>query len=355
VRSHRTTSPVRLAGRLGATIVAEARASASEVKNPTQPAPPAAAGSYREDVQRVCFAEKNSGVDATKDTHKVEQYAKEHLDTPEGAKWFTELTAKGVADRASGLSDEAKRLGIADCPLVRAYVSVRANGEYQSDIYRLCSDLVSIEQYDDAGRLQQIVDWIHLKAKSPRTQELAEKLTAAPPPQRAEIVRQTSSDAAVYICELASLLSRPQSHPRQSNPIVAIGDPQINGSMKEGELVAALIAAEDDLHKCYDSGLAHDPNLSGRLMLNFVILPAGNVGHLSVEPSSTLHDRDVGKCVATRIKSQHFPAKDGPLNAVLLPLDFTPGLAAPAPSASASASSSAAPPAPSAPASASHH
>ncbi len=60
-------------------------------------------GSYREDVRRICFAEKNSGVDATKDAHKVEEYAKEHLDTPEGSKWFSELVAKGVSDRASTL------------------------------------------------------------------------------------------------------------------------------------------------------------------------------------------------------------------------------------------------------------
>jgi hypothetical protein len=298
-------------------------------------------GSYREDVRRICFAEKNSGADATKDTHKVEQYAKEHLDTPEGSKWFTELIAKGVADRASGLADESKRLGIDDCPLVRAYVAVKANGDYQHDLYGVCSELVTIEQYDDAERLKRIVDWIHIKAKSPRTQELADKLSAAPPQQRAEIVRTTATDAAVYICELASLLTRPQSHPKQANPIVSIGDPQINGDMKEGELVGALIAAEDDLHKCYDTGLAHEPTLSGRLMLNFMILPAGNVGHMSVEESSTLHDRDVAKCVAATVKALHFPKKDSPLNAVLLPLDFTPGLA---PTASASAS----PPAPSA-------
>jgi hypothetical protein len=304
-------------------------------------------GSYREDVRRICFAEKNSGVDAAKDTHKVEQYAKEHLDTPEASKWFTELMAKGVADRASGLSDEAKRLGIDDCPLVRSYLSVKANGDYQHDLYGICSDLVTIEQYDDAERLKRIVDWIHIKAKSPRTQELAEKLSAAPPSQRASILQTTTTDAAVYICELASLLTRPQSHQRQANPIVAIGDPQINGDMKEGELVAALIAAEDDLHKCYDSGLAHDPNLAGRIMLNFVILPAGNVGHLSVEASSTLADRDVVKCVATTVKSLHYPKKDAPLNAVLLPLDFTPGTAPPAPSTSASASTSASPPMPS--------
>jgi hypothetical protein len=302
-------------------------------------------GSYREDVRRICFAEKNSGVDATKDTHKVEQYAKEHLDTPEGAKWFTELIAKGVADRASGLSDEAKRLGITDCPLVSAYVAVKASGDYQHDLYGICSDLVTIEQYDDDERLKRMVDWIHLKAKSPRTQELADKLSAAPPSQRAEIVRTTTTDASVYICELASLLTRPQSHPKTANPVVAIGDPQINGDMKEGELVGALIAAEDDLHKCYDSGLAHDPTMAGRLMLNFVILPDGHVGHMSVEASSTLHDRDVAKCVAATVKALHYPKKDSPLNAVLLPLDFTPGAAPPpAPSSSASAT----PPSPSA-------
>jgi hypothetical protein len=308
-------------------------------------------GSYREDIHRICFAEKNSGVDATKDTHKVEQYAKEHLDTPEASKWFNDLLAKGVADRASILGDESKRLGISDCPLVRAYVSVKANGDYQHDLYGLCSDLVSIEQYDDDGRLQHIVDWIHLKAKSPRTQELAEKLSAAPPAQRAGIVQKTTSDAAVYICELASLLTRPQSHPRGANPIVSIGHPEINGDMKEGELVAALIPAEDDLHKCYDSGLAHDPTLAGRMMLNFVILPAGNVSHLSVEPSSTMHDRDVTKCVATTVKMQHYPKKDSPLNAILLPIDFVPGLTTPPSSPSASTApsgSSAAPPAPSA-------
>jgi hypothetical protein len=307
-------------------------------------------GSYREDIRRVCFAEKNSGVDATKDVRKVEQYAREHLDTPEATKWFTELTAKGAADRASGLKDEAKRLGIDDCPLERAYVSIQTSGDYQHDLYALCSDLVSIEQYDDDERLKRIVDWIHIKAKSPRTQELAEKLSAAPPSQRAEIVRTTTTDATVYMCELATLLTRPQSHPRQTNPIVSIGDPQINGDMKEGELVAALIAAEDDLHKCYDGGLVHNPNLAGRIMLNFVVLPSGDVGHMSVEPTSTLADRDVVKCVATRVKTQHFPLKKAPLNSVLLPLDFTPGIAAPAPSGSASAAaSSSAPPAASAP------
>jgi len=302
-------------------------------------------GSYREDIRRICFAEKNSGVDATKDTHKVEQYAKEHLDTPEGAKWFTELTTKGVSDRGAALADEAKRLGITDCPLVKSYVAVKANGDYQHDLYGFCSDLVTIEQYDDDERLKRMVDWIHIKAKSPRTQELAEKLSAAPAAQRAEIVRTTTTDAAVYICEVANLLTRPQSHPVGPKPIVAIGNAQINGDLKEGELDTTLVAAEDDLHKCYDSGLAHAPTLGGRLMLNFVILPDGKVGHMAVEQSSTLPDRDVAKCVSATVKALHFPKKNAPLNAVLLPLDFTPG-APPPPSPSASASASA--PAPSA-------
>jgi hypothetical protein len=285
-------------------------------------------GSYRGDIQRICFAQKNSGVDPLSDTHKVEEYAHDHLDTPEGSKWFTELMDKGVGERATDLTDEAKRLGITDCPLAKSYVSIKAQGEYRRDITTFCSDLTSIEQYDDDSRLAQMLDWIHTKAKSPRTQELADKLAQAAAPERPAVVRATTNDAGVYDCQVALVLTRPQSHPRKATAVVTLGDPQINGDLKGPELVTVLLPSEDDLQKCYDAGLARDPNLIGRVVLKFVIAAGGDVSRMDVDSTTTLPDHDVSHCIATTVQGVKFPAKSAAPNTVLLPIELIPNAAA---------------------------
>jgi hypothetical protein len=75
------------------------------------------------------------------------------------------------------------------------------------------------------------------------------------------------------------------------------------------------------VRKCYDAGLARDPELRGRVVLRFVIAETGAVESSEVS-ESTLSDVRVGTCVAKASLSWRFVA--GGRVVVLYPFRFSP-------------------------------
>ncbi len=286
------------------------------------------AGSYKTDIQKICFAEKNSALDAKQDIRKIESWAKEQLDTPEASAWLTELVKKGVGDRGTGLRDESKRLGIAECPLAASYEALRLDGEYRQDIAGLCSlnDLPAIEAADDAERLHKLLDWIQTRAKSPRTKALAEKITQADAKDRADVLREAANASAVFQCELVNTLLKPQSKPRKNEPAIELGTPQVNGDLTVDKIVATFLQKKDAMRKCYDEGLAKNADLAGRVMLKISIAPNGKIGRAGTEAGTTLPDPAVVKCVLKVVNELVFPETKSLMVSMLLPLEFLPKL-----------------------------
>ncbi len=65
----------------------------------------------------------------------------------------------------------------------------------------------------------------------------------------------------------------------------------------------------NEVSACYNQGLVRDPNLKGRVAVQFTIGPSGNVPAAVVQESS-LKDDAVGQCVAKAVKRWRFPKPD---------------------------------------------
>ncbi len=109
-------------------------------------------------------------------------------------------------------------------------------------------------------------------------------------------------------------------------PTVRQAKAEVTGSI-DHELIRRIVRAHiNEVRHCYNQGLAKDPNLKGRLVLDFTIDPTGAVGEATVV-ESTLTDPDVGTCVAKTMLRWKFPASPpgaGPVK-IRYPFVLEPG------------------------------
>jgi len=98
------------------------------------------------------------------------------------------------------------------------------------------------------------------------------------------------------------------------------------------DIVRRIVRAHiNEVRHCYNQGLARDPNLDGRVTVNFTIDERGRVS-ASSEHSSTLTDRGVTQCVVKAVKRWKFPKpKGGSTVEVRYPFVFGEGGGKPVP------------------------
>lgn len=76
------------------------------------------------------------------------------------------------------------------------------------------------------------------------------------------------------------------------------------------DLIRRIVRAHiNEVRYCYNQGLSRDPNLGGKIVIDFQILGDGKVG-TSVVASSTVHDEDVPPCVAAAVLRWRFPSAE---------------------------------------------
>ncbi|MCX4239002.1 AgmX/PglI C-terminal domain-containing protein, partial [Paraliomyxa miuraensis] len=81
----------------------------------------------------------------------------------------------------------------------------------------------------------------------------------------------------------------------------------------------------NEVRYCYNQGLARDPNLKGRVAIQFTIGPTGSVP-VAVVADSSIKDSNVSNCVAKAVKRWKFPKPPGGGNAVVTyPFVLEPG------------------------------
>ncbi len=81
----------------------------------------------------------------------------------------------------------------------------------------------------------------------------------------------------------------------------------------------------NEVRYCYNQGLVRNPNLKGRVKVQFTIGPTGKVP-VAVVQESTLKDRNVAQCVAKAVKRWKFPKPRGGGNVVVsYPFVLEPG------------------------------
>jgi len=103
------------------------------------------------------------------------------------------------------------------------------------------------------------------------------------------------------------------------------GKPEVVGSI-DPELIRKVVHDHRaQIRNCYETQLTTRPNLAGKLVSAWTIDPAGAVTEAHTQ-ESTLHDRTVESCVASKIKTWRFPIpKGGGEVFVTYPFIFTPG------------------------------
>jgi len=84
----------------------------------------------------------------------------------------------------------------------------------------------------------------------------------------------------------------------------------VQGSLDKDIIRRIVRAHINEVRHCFNQGLARDPNLSGRVAIEFVIDPTGKVTN-SVVATSTLKDASVARCIAKAVKRWKFPKPKG--------------------------------------------
>jgi hypothetical protein len=282
--------------------------------------------SYKGDVRTICNAEKGSGFTIDKDMPKVTQWIRSNLETPEGNTLFSTLTDTRLTERGKKLQGEATAVNVAACPMVSSYERLAAEGEYRTDLQRLCSSLTFPRLSDmvDDERLAKIEDFIDKQAKSPRTKELAEPLRSAPAAGRAKVLRDATQAMDVFSCETAKTLDTPQAERQPAGPpmVRVWSAPQVIGPLKEEDLAKALVEITPAMNDCYQKGVEKKPDLVGRVSIKMQVDPDGKV--MKVAPADlAFDDHDVLGCLVGAIKSMKLPKNNGPVVSVLIPLELT--------------------------------
>ncbi len=103
------------------------------------------------------------------------------------------------------------------------------------------------------------------------------------------------------------------------------GEPQVTGHI-DPELIRKVVHEHRaQIRTCYETQLTSRPNLAGKLISAWTIDEGGNVTEAHTQESS-LHDRAVEACVASKIKTWRFPIPRGGGEVfVTYPFIFTPG------------------------------
>ncbi len=99
----------------------------------------------------------------------------------------------------------------------------------------------------------------------------------------------------------------------------------VKGALDKDIIRRVVRAHINEVRYCYNQGLARDPNLKGRVAVQFTIGPTGKVP-VAVVAQTSLKDRNVANCVAKAVKRWKFPKPPGGGNAVVTyPFVLEPG------------------------------
>jgi TonB family protein len=93
-------------------------------------------------------------------------------------------------------------------------------------------------------------------------------------------------------------------------PVVRQAKATVQGSLDKDIIRRIVRAHINEVRACYNQGLVRDPELAGRVAINFVISAQGKVPSAVVQESS-LRDSRVGNCVAKAVKRWKFPKPRG--------------------------------------------
>lgn len=108
-------------------------------------------------------------------------------------------------------------------------------------------------------------------------------------------------------------------------PAVVMGTAEVRGQLDRDIIQRVVREHRREIRACYESELQRNPNLEGRVAIEWVISPSGAVAASQIE-SSTLNSQAVENCVAMRVRQWRFPEpRGGGTVRVTYPFVFSPG------------------------------
>jgi len=99
-------------------------------------------------------------------------------------------------------------------------------------------------------------------------------------------------------------------------PRVRQAKAEVKGAIDKDIIRRIVRTHINEVSHCYNQGLVKDPNLKGRVSIQFTIGPTGNVP-VAVVQESSVKDANVGQCIAKAVKRWKFPKPDGGGNVVV--------------------------------------
>jgi TonB family protein len=98
----------------------------------------------------------------------------------------------------------------------------------------------------------------------------------------------------------------------------------VSGGIDKDVIRRVVRAHINEVRYCYNQGLVGDPNLKGRVAVQFTIGATGKVP-LAVVQESSVNDRNVGNCIAKAVRRWRFPKPENSgLVMVTYPFVLTP-------------------------------
>jgi len=111
--------------------------------------------------------------------------------------------------------------------------------------------------------------------------------------------------------------------PRTKPPSIRMGKTTVLGRLPP-EVIQRIVRQNfGRFRRCYDAGLARDPELQGIVEVHFTIDQAGETKQIS-ERGSTLKDAEVKKCVTDAFTGLSFPQPEGGVVTVTYPIQLEP-------------------------------
>ena len=107
-------------------------------------------------------------------------------------------------------------------------------------------------------------------------------------------------------------------------PRVRQAKAKVQGALDKDIIRRIVRAHINEVRACYNQGLSRNPNLAGRVAVQFVITTTGKVGTSAVQ-SSSIKDNQVANCIAKAVKRWKFPKPRGGGNVIVTyPFNLSP-------------------------------
>ncbi len=113
---------------------------------------------------------------------------------------------------------------------------------------------------------------------------------------------------------------------RQERKVAArtsFGRPEIDGAMDQKSVVKVVRRRSRAIKRCYEKALKADPNLKGKVTVDWIINMRGRVENAEIS-SDTVHNAAMSQCILKVVRRMRFPKPDGGPVPVSYPFVFSP-------------------------------